>query len=383
MIARNTGEWQGEITIYRNSTSTRPVRMVTGLGWLNLMDLIAPSTGAVLCADKRDLTYLTPGQLREDVPLSGKTLERARERGEPEVGPMRSAAHMTSTALLIFEFDGLTRAQFEAIGRQVLGKGRAGLAYTTHSFGRKDKPGIRVRLILPVNMRLDANGYRVAHEAMNDVLFSGLADRSGKSMCQQQAVFGVHPARAHLANCWRYDGAVFGLREFLAQHRGGATQSRPRAKAQQSVPAQGKAPSDLPTLERLEQASAFLVADTYSRWSTGLQAFKALGPHLHTDRLREMAVKFGETSPIDSTRAQAAATDSRYDSGQVFDAAAPIMPPSAAAGILLGMAKQRAVALVEASRGCRTASAEARGAALYLAAHHRRAWHELTGMRST
>jgi hypothetical protein len=47
--------------------------------------------------------------------------------------------------------------------------------------------------------------------------------------------------------------------------------------------------------------------------------------------------------------------------------------------VLLGMAKQRAIAVVEATRGRRTATAEARAAALYLAAHHQRAWNELTG----
>lgn len=379
MTAMHSDEWRGEVTIYRSSTSTRPARMVSGLGWSDLMSVLAPAAGPVLCADKHKLPYFTPGLLRNDFPLSGKTLERARERGEAEVGAMRSAAHMTSTALMIFEFDGLTRGQFGAVGAAVLGKERAGLMYSTHSHGHKDKPGIRVRLILPVDMRLDANAYRTAHEAMNDVLFSGLADRSGKSLCQQQAVFGAHPERAHLARCWRHEGAVLGLREFLAQHGGTANQTLPRAKAQQSAPTQGNALSGLPTLERLKQAMTYLYAGSYRDWSVGLQAFKALAPYMPRDRLREMAVRFGETSPSDSTRAQAAATDSRYDSGQVFDSASPIMPPGAAAGVLLGMAKQRAVAVVETSRGCRTASAEARAAALYLAAHHWRAWHELMG----
>jgi hypothetical protein len=92
-----------------------------------------------------------------------------------------------------------------------------------------------------------------------------------------------------------------------------------------------------------------------------------------------MAIKFGETSPSDSTRSQAAATDARYDAGQIFDSATPIMQPEAAAGVLLGMAKKRAIAVVETSRGCRTATAEAKAAALYLAAHHQRTWNELTG----
>ena len=368
-----------ELVIYRNSTSTRPDRTVRGLEWPDLMRTLAPFAGPVLCADKQKLPYFTPGMLRDDVPLSGKTLARARERGEPEVGAMRSAAHMTDTTFIVFEFDGLTQAQLKTIGSQVLGRGRAGLMYTTHSYGREDKPGIRVRLILPVDLRLDANAYRTAHEAMNAVLFSGLADRTGKSMCQQQAMFGVHPERAYLAKCWRHEGAVFGLLEFLTQHGRAATQERLRSKAQQQATTPGITANDLPCLGRLEQAVPFLYAGSYRDWSVGLQAFKALSPHLPTGSLRQMAIQFGETSPSDSTRAQASATDPRYDPGRIFDTASPIMPPDAAAGVLLGMAKQRAVAVIEASRGYRTATAEVRAAALYLAAHHRRTWNEMTG----
>lgn len=368
-----------ELAIYSNISSTRPDRMVRGLKWPDLMCTLAPIAGPVLCAHKQKLPYFTPGMLRDDMPLSGKTLARARERGETEVGAMRSAAHMTDTTFIVFEFDGLTPAQLKTIGSQVLGKGRAGLMYTTHSFGRSDKSGIRVRLILPVNLRLNANAYRSAHEAMNAVLFSGLADRTGSRICQQQAMFGVHPKRAHLAKCWRHEGAVFGLIEFLAQHGGAAAHKRPRTKAQQQTTTQGIATKDVPSLARLQQAVPHLYAGSYRDWSVGLQAFKALSRHLPTESLRQMAIQFSESSPSDSTRAQAAATDPRYDPGQIFDSASPIMPPDAAAGVLLGMAKQRAVAVVEASRGCRTATAQVRAAALYLAAHHRRTWNELTG----
>lgn len=369
-----------ELVIYPNNTSTRPNRKLRGLVWLELMNTLAPVAGPVICADKHKLPYFTPGMLRDDVPLSGKTLARARERGEPEVGAMRSAAHMTDTTFIVFDFDDLTKAQLKTIGAQVLGRGRAGLMFTTHSHGRWDKPGIRVRLILPVDLRLDANAYRIAHEAMNAGLFSGLADRTGKSMCQQQAMFGVHPERAHLAKCWRHEGAVFGLLEFLARHGGAAgPQTHLRSKAQQQATTLGITASGLTTLARLEQAVPHLYAGSYRDWSVGLQAFKALSPYLPTDSLRQMAIQFSETSPIDSTRSQAAATDARYDAGEIFDSATPIMPPDAAAGVLLGMAKKRAIAVVETSRGCRTATAEAKAAALYLAAHHRRTWNELTG----
>lgn len=60
-----------------------------------------------------------------------------------------------------------------------------------------------------------------------------VADRTGNSICQQQAMFGVHPERAHLAKCWRHEGSVFGLLEFLTQHGEVAAHKRQRSKVQQ------------------------------------------------------------------------------------------------------------------------------------------------------
>lgn len=372
--------WSGEIALYDHQRRTRPVQMCTGLSWGDLMNLVAPEGGPMLREDKIELTYFTPGVLREDVPLTGKTLARARARGEPEVGAMRSAAHATTTTFITFEFDGLTQSEFTTIGQRVLGKGRAGLAYTTHSFGRADKPGIRVRLILPVDLRLDAKTYRDAHETLNTRVFMGMADRTGKSMCQQQAVFGAAPSRVALAKCWRLDGEVFKLKEFLQQH-GGTEPAQAPGGARQPGTQKAASPAKVPTLARLEQATPYLRATTYASWTTGLTAFKALAGCLDRERLRELAVQFGETSPSDSTRAQLAASDLRYDPGHVFDSAAPTMPPETAAGVLLGMARSEALALVESSRGQRTASNEVREAAAYLAAHHRAAWDALVGSK--
>jgi hypothetical protein len=348
--------------------------MVDGLDWQAMMALIAPTCGPTLCNDKQLLTYFTLGLLRSDVALVGKTLASARQRGEPEIGAMRSAAHVTTATAIVFDFDGLNLQQFLMVGTQVLGKGRAGLAYTTHSHGRKDKPGVRVRVVLPVDLRMDANAYRNAHGVMNAKLFSGLADETGKSLCQQQGVYGAHPERAHLAKCWRYEGDVFPLRDFLAKHQGAVAPTRHRVAVKHATPSAGTVARDLPTLERLTQAVPYLQADAYHDWTKGLMAFKALCPYYPDGSVRELAMRFGNTSPSDSTRAQAATTDPRYDPGQVFDSAASILPPDAAAGVLLGMAKVRAADLVEAARGSRTASPESRAAAAYLAAHHRQTW---------
>jgi hypothetical protein len=95
-----------------------------------------------------------------------------------------------------------------------------------------------------------------------------------------------------------------------------------------------------------------------------------------------LAIRFGNTSPSESTRAQAAETDARYNPGDVFDTAAPTMPPNIAAGVLLAMAKERAVRYIEAARGSRTANPKARAAASYVAAHHRNTWKALIATSS-
>jgi hypothetical protein len=373
--------WVGELTIYASATNTRPAQELQGLTWVSVMDALAPGSTPLIRKNKAKLPYFTPGSLRHDVQLRCKTLERARARGESEVGPMRSAAHVTSTTFLVFDFDGVSRDAVQRIGSLVLGKGRAGLMYTTHSYGRSDKPGARIRLVFPVDMRLDAPGYRRVHEVMNTVMFEGIADRSGNRLSQQQAVFGAHPARAMLAKCWRHEGEVFPLREFIAEHGQAATPNRHRAAARQAFQATATA-ADLPTLERLNQAMPFLYAGTYSDWTKGIVAFKALSPNYPAGSLRELAIRFGNTSPSESTRAQAAETDARYNPGDVFDTAAPTMPPNIAAGVLLAMAKERAVRYIEAARGSRTANPKARAAASYVAAHHRNTWKALIATSS-
>lgn len=379
-VSNNDTPWTGEVTLYAGTCSPIPQDMRKGLTWGALQEVIASTAGPVVRVDKTRLRYFTPGLLQE-APLVSKTLQRARDQGLPEVGLMRSAGHVTTTTWMVFDFDGISRDQVKQVGRMVFGPGYAALMYTTHSYGRLDKPGARLRLILPVDLRLTAAEYGVAHALMGDELFRGLVDTSGKSLCQQQAVYGVHPERAHLAKCWRSNGAVYPLAEFLAKERVvqrvvQSRSSKPARARREAVAFAGEAP-DLPTLTRLKQALPFLTATAYEQWTRGLMACKTLARFYPVGEMRAMAVTFGNTSPSGSTRAERSACDARYEPGAFFDASAPLMEPEAGAGTLLGMAKEQALAVVKASRGTKSASAEAKAAAAYLAAHHHAAWCDL------
>jgi hypothetical protein len=381
-VPKNDESWTGEVTLYASTFSPIPQGMYRSLTWEALQEAVAPTAGPMVHADKTNLRYFTPGLLQA-APLTGKTLQRASAQGFCEVGFMRSAGHVTTTTWMVFDFDGITRPQVEWIGRQVFVQRYAALMYTTHSHGRPDKQGARLRIVLPVDMRLDAGSYRDAHMLLNIKLFNGLADQSGKSLSQQQAVFGVHPSRAHLAKCWRSKGAVYRLAGFLARERGIPIQVPKPPRAPRDAVTHAGEVKDLPTHPRLKQALRHLSAKTYQSWAQGLMAFKALAGFYPDGEMRAMAVAFGNTSPSGSTRAELSECDSRYDPGAVFDASAPLMPPNAAAGVLLGMAKEQALAAVRASRGATSSSAEVMAAAAYLAAHHHAAWEDLLkGVRS-
>jgi hypothetical protein len=368
--------WLGEITVYPSCYRPVPEAMHKGLSWAELIEVIASPSGPTVCLDKAKLQYFTPG-LMHAAPLTGKTLESARAQGLPEVGVMRSAGHVTTSTWLVFDFDGITRSQVKSIGAQVFGKGYSALMYTTHSHGHPDKPGVRMRLVLPVDNRLDAQSYGAAHSAMNAEVFHALADVTGKRLSQQQAAFGVHPARARWAKSWHSDGTPYPLGEFLAKPRDPGNAPSAREAARQMPPALTREVVGLPTLMRMCHAAPFLLATTYDVWSRGLQAFKALAGYYPEGAMRSMAVTFGSTSPSGSKRAERSACDARYEPGAVFDSSSPLMPPVVAAGVILRMAREQALTVVRASIGFASASREAQAAATYLAAHHKAAWSEL------
>jgi hypothetical protein len=132
----------------------------------------------------------------------------------------------------------------------------------------------------------------------------------------------------------------------------------------------------MPNLERLRQAAAFLVAGTYSEWSKGIAAFKAMAAAYPSGAARDLAVAFGMTSPPDSTRGQLSGVDSRYNPGAFFDGLSPVLAPSVAAAVVLGMARDAAVGVVREAFNSRV-TPPAEDAARYLSTWHRTAWKQL------
>ena len=188
--------WRGSLTVFDGFFDTHPAAMFEMAAWDKIATTLAPASPAVL-NDKKHGKYVVPCLLKV-APLVGKTLEVAQAAGAPEEGKQRSANHVTQAALLIIDCDGLDSSAFaNAMGR-IEEDGLTILAYTTHSYGDTNKPGVRARLALPLDRPLSAAEYKKAWHGFDATYLDGMAgktDPSGSSLCQQQGCWCCHPER--------------------------------------------------------------------------------------------------------------------------------------------------------------------------------------------
>ena len=172
-------DWRGNLTFFKGFTSTQPSETFENLDWTAFGQKIYPDEPTVV-TDKKDATYFLPCLLR-DAPLTGSTLERAEKAGEPTVGKMRSKDHVTESNVLLFDFDGIEASACDQIRSYLEKQGLTYVAYTTFSHGLEDKPGMYVRVCLPVDQLLDAEAYPVAWHAFAGLLAEALESDQGQS----------------------------------------------------------------------------------------------------------------------------------------------------------------------------------------------------------
>lgn len=221
-------DWRGSVTTFAGCRRTRPLGQVDDAEWAGLGSLLAPGKPAIV-SDKASCKLFLPCLLKKAL-LVGRTLEAAQKAGRPTVGKMRSQAHITPASMLVMDIDGLPEADFMAGLANLENDGITYLAYTTFSYGRADKPGIRARLIVPVDDALDADGYRAAWRGL-DIHYwngrAGKADPSGERLCQPQGVWCCHPERADKARSWANNG---GVASAVALREIGALSEEPRVQ---------------------------------------------------------------------------------------------------------------------------------------------------------
>lgn len=235
-------EWQGSLTTFRGFTGTLPEKELLDASWNEIANLLCPDTPAIL-QNKQDGQYVVPCALQEE-PFVGATLEAAKRDGKTAVGKMRSKNHVTEAAMIFMDVDGVQEEEFSAANENMKADDITSLAHSTHSHGHPDKPGMHVRLVIPIDRALPNEEYRAAWKGLNDRHFGGKADPSGANIYQQQGTWCCHPDRVDQARSWRHDAGVASA-DALIKLGGGVEPPKPAkaVKKDAPVPAEGTYPS--------------------------------------------------------------------------------------------------------------------------------------------
>ena len=209
LSSKPLSEWRGSLTTFNGFTGTIPVLELKDVGWPEIKNLICPPKPDIL-EDKKDGKYFVPCALKV-ASLVGKTLEVAQRNGEPTTGKMRSKGHVTEASLLVMDIDGLPSADVNGALKKVQNDGLTLVSYSTHSYGLEDKPGVRVRIVIPTDRPMAVEEYALAWHGFDQLYFLGRvgkADSSGAKLYQQQGTRCCHPDRVNKAKSMCFDGGV-------------------------------------------------------------------------------------------------------------------------------------------------------------------------------
>ena len=193
LSSQTLDEWRGSVTTFNGFTNTRPDQEYSNSNWQYLKNKIAPEI-PLLITDKKRGEYFIPCLLKE-APLIGGTLEMAIKSESSTIGKMRSKYHATETRFLIVDIDGLPENEFETITDRLKAENISSLTYSTFSHGNPAKPGVRVRLIIPVDTAINVEDYPSAWHAFNTRYLVGSGDASGSKLYQQQGTWSCEPSR--------------------------------------------------------------------------------------------------------------------------------------------------------------------------------------------
>ena len=355
------------LTMFSGFTGTLPADEIQDLTWTRLVSTIAPLDGPALLIDKDRAPYFITCLLRV-APYIKETRARAiREKWPSLEGKQRSSSHVTSSNILIFEFDGLDADTWGKTLNSIQASGLTALIYSTHSFGRPDKSGVHVRVLIPMDKKLEPLNYTRAWIGAETLLFKGIAspDQSGRHIYQQQGIWATHPDRKHLA--FRYDirGGLISTESALAA----APVKVIREKSVQQI-------TFNPTAEtaRLESALPWLDANDTSIWMANITAFKAASLNIGMEAARSLAVRYSAQGNETATAKNA---ESCYDPTQFFDNVSPSMTADIGMAVLCANARDMAVIEVKTSKDAGDWTARGQEAAIYLAKHHPRLFNEL------
>ncbi len=193
-------KWRGSLTSFAGFYGTYPDTELKNAVWSDVVSSLAPPEPAIY-EDKARGQYVVPCTLK-DAPLVGKTLEKAIAANLPVIGKQRSASHVTEATLLIIDCDGLNENDFNNALTRIDQNDITYLSYTTHSHGSAEKPGVRARLVIPLDRPLNTEEYKQAWHGFDTMYLGGMAgkaDPSGANLYQQQGSWCCHPDRKNMA----------------------------------------------------------------------------------------------------------------------------------------------------------------------------------------
>jgi hypothetical protein len=206
---KSLADWRGSITLFKGFYRTTPAGEMENASWSDLSKLLCPAKPDIL-QEKCDGKYFIPCLLK-NAPLVGHTAEIAKFKGRPLFGKMRSKNHVTESSTLLIDLDGMSKDEFMSCMEQLKAAGITFVAYTTHSHGRPEKPGMRVRLAIPLDHPVSLQEYAAAWHGFDQMCFAGkvnASDPSGARMYQQQGVWSCHPSRIRHAQSWQHEAGV-------------------------------------------------------------------------------------------------------------------------------------------------------------------------------
>lgn len=209
LSAMPLADWRGSATTFQGFTGTKPDQELHDAPWDDVAQLVCPASPAQL-ANKDDGLFFVPCPLKE-APLIGNTLAAAAKNGHPQTGKMRSKQHVTEASLLVIDVDGLSESDFATGLANIERDGLTFLAYTTHSHGSLEKPGVRVRIVTPLDRPADTEAYAAAWHGFDRQYWNrqaGKADPSGAKLYQQQGTWCCEKSRVGKAECWTFRGGV-------------------------------------------------------------------------------------------------------------------------------------------------------------------------------
>jgi len=353
--------WTGDLTQFPSAFEALPEAEHQLVNWEGFCTLLAPEQ-PVVNWNKSRVSYFIPSLLRE-APFVAETKKKADRLGWPLIGKQRSRNHVTTASALISEIDGISDDELARIEYGLVKAAITYLIYSTHSYGRSDKPSIRVRIVIPLDRPMGSTEYAAAAAGFNELALNGKADTSGFKLCQQQGAWATSPDRLHLA--------------FKRMHRAGVANASTLiaaapAAVMKAVPAIS---SDQPVIfdrDRIRQALKRLSPESYEDWvNTGLWLKAAYGDAAFPEWL------VWSNSATEVAKNQN--NDGSYTPEAKWATLDPCTPPSAGAGKLFQAAKLQSVDTVRRAIVSADWNEDAKDALLYLRIHHPKTYDKLVG----